>query len=184
MDKEHITPELMSKLAKTVDKLLNTAEPGKTGFCLFVYPHEPGNIDALYVSNTELEDVKRAVATWLQRSNEDIKPINSNIPAVQAQNELIKARDAITAKYLGKRVLDKDNNEQYDYQEQRDWQAIYHYPDRFEIVGPATNLHKWCAQCQNLQANNTCKVSGRDMEGQKDWDNCGDYKEREEAQNV
>lgn len=139
MQKEHLTPELMRKLAKTVDHILNPTTKGETGFVIYVYPHEEGNIEALYVSNSQLEDVKRAVSTWLQREEQKamIGDPPADISSIRHQRAITDMKAEVTRKYQGKRVKDTQHNEEFDYRESRDWQAIYHYPDRFEIVGDA-----------------------------------------------
>lgn len=139
MIKENLTPELMRKLAKVVDHMLNPTTKGETGFCVFVYPHEEGDIEALYVSNSQVEDVKKAVKTWLER--EEIvgqlgaQPTKVNDEHQRSVNEM---KQETTRKYQGKRIKDTQHSEDFDYNENRDWQALYHYPERFEIVGPAT----------------------------------------------
>ena len=143
MQKEYLTPALMTKLAKTVDHILNPTVKGETGFVIFAYPHEEGDIEALYVSNSQLNDVKKAISTWLEREDKRQKQSNEIGPPPQLegvadhQRSMEEIKAEITRKYQGKRLKDTQHDEEFDYLESRDWQAIYHYPDRFEVVGDA-----------------------------------------------
>lgn len=177
MNKEHLTPALMTKLAKTMDHMLNPSTKGETGFVLFVYPHEEGEIEALYVSNSQLEDVKKAVATWLSREEKiaQIGPPPQNEAAAVQQRALGEIKDEITRKYQGKRLRDKEHNEEFDYREGRDWQALYHYPDRFEIVSQAAEGQKanLCDSCTIYHEEHKCLYGHKTLDVVTD---CTDYK--------
>lgn len=44
-----------------------------------------------------------------------------------------RTREELKQLFEWKRMIDKEHNEEFIYEDKRDWFAVLHYPDRFEI---------------------------------------------------